>query len=288
MPVFKPYYTIKGSLLAGLINSGKPVPGNWRLNILLESENDLNPALFKFIGGINREFVFSITDTLLKRTREFPHLLGKLYLLTSMTRSLTGKRNILVFSEADGNPSVDTGAIKSFFEAQGSRDINFPLLQVKNPNKKDNSTWRLLTPGFRDSDSSTIIKEIALTGENTIIYFKEPVNDLSALEQIDRELNQSDKQLVQNEAGNGIKEREEFEMERDLWRKRALLYQDFLMLSKSVQQKEYYDVIDWYHKEYEALPVWYKRLGHVIKVLMGKRKLKSLFNKKPVKNTGNR
>jgi hypothetical protein len=33
-----------------------------------------------------------------------------------------------------------------------------------------------------------------------------------------------------------------------------------------------------YHNEYEILPPWYKRLGHIIKVLAGKRTFKSLFN----------
>jgi hypothetical protein len=34
-----------------------------------------------------------------------------------------------------------------------------------------------------------------------------------------------------------------------------------------------------YHNEYEILPLWYKRVGHIIKVLTGKRTLKSLFKK---------
>jgi len=33
-----------------------------------------------------------------------------------------------------------------------------------------------------------------------------------------------------------------------------------------------------YHFEYEILPLWYKQIGHVLKVLMGKRTFKSLFN----------
>jgi hypothetical protein len=33
-----------------------------------------------------------------------------------------------------------------------------------------------------------------------------------------------------------------------------------------------------YKNEYEILPLWYKRLGHLIKVLMGKRTFKSLFD----------
>ena len=35
--------------------------------------------------------------------------------------------------------------------------------------------------------------------------------------------------------------------------------------------------LDWYKKEYEVLPLWYKRFGHIIKVAKGKRTFKSLF-----------
>lgn len=33
-----------------------------------------------------------------------------------------------------------------------------------------------------------------------------------------------------------------------------------------------------YYQEYEILPSWYKKLGHIIKVIMGKRSFRSLFN----------
>lgn len=36
---------------------------------------------------------------------------------------------------------------------------------------------------------------------------------------------------------------------------------------------------NWYDKEYEVLPSWYKRIGHIIKVAQGHRSLKSLFKK---------
>jgi hypothetical protein len=35
---------------------------------------------------------------------------------------------------------------------------------------------------------------------------------------------------------------------------------------------------NYYNNEYEVLPLWYKRLGHIIKVLMGKRSFKSLYS----------
>lgn len=37
---------------------------------------------------------------------------------------------------------------------------------------------------------------------------------------------------------------------------------------------------DFYYYEYEILPLWYKRFGHLIKVFMGKRSFRSLFDDK--------
>jgi len=36
----------------------------------------------------------------------------------------------------------------------------------------------------------------------------------------------------------------------------------------------------WYNKEYEVLPLWYKRIGHLIKVLQGNRSIKSFYKKR--------
>lgn len=40
------------------------------------------------------------------------------------------------------------------------------------------------------------------------------------------------------------------------------------------------DVKNWYHNEYEVLPLWFKRLGHIVKVFQGRRTFKSLFSDK--------
>jgi hypothetical protein len=48
----------------------------------------------------------------------------------------------------------------------------------------------------------------------------------------------------------------------------------------SLQKKQTADNVEWYHNEYEILPTWYKRIGHVIKVFMGKRTFRSLFSDK--------
>lgn len=46
---------------------------------------------------------------------------------------------------------------------------------------------------------------------------------------------------------------------------------------RSKYKDDYEQLFQWYHNEYEVLPLWYKRFGHILKVLMGKRTFKSLF-----------
>lgn len=44
-------------------------------------------------------------------------------------------------------------------------------------------------------------------------------------------------------------------------------------------------ILEFYHSEYEVLPLWYKRFGHILKVITGKRSLKSLFDDEAKKGT---
>jgi hypothetical protein len=61
-------------------------------------------------------------------------------------------------------------------------------------------------------------------------------------------------------------------------------HQSYLEILKS--QDEALKINDFYHSEYEVLPLWYKRVGHIIKVITGKRSFRSLFdnNVKKYKN----
>jgi hypothetical protein len=44
------------------------------------------------------------------------------------------------------------------------------------------------------------------------------------------------------------------------------------------QKQDLAKILDFYKYEYEILPLWYKRFGHILKVISGKRTLKSLFS----------
>lgn len=55
-------------------------------------------------------------------------------------------------------------------------------------------------------------------------------------------------------------------------------YKTHIAVLKSVHEATELQL--YYDKEYEVLPIWYKRFGHILKLLMGKRNFKSLFNNK--------
>jgi len=55
-------------------------------------------------------------------------------------------------------------------------------------------------------------------------------------------------------------------------------YKEHVEILKSSHQAK--DLQTYYHNQYEILPLWYKRLGHLIKLLIGKRTFKSLFTHK--------
>jgi len=51
--------------------------------------------------------------------------------------------------------------------------------------------------------------------------------------------------------------------------------------------KDDYDILfKWYQNEYEVLPLWYKRVGHILKVMTGRRTLRSLFSDDEKKTNG--
>ncbi|AMM51850.1 hypothetical protein TH61_12605 [Rufibacter sp. DG15C] len=65
------------------------------------------------------------------------------------------------------------------------------------------------------------------------------------------------------------------------YEKELLANREYLRVLRNT--KQYEEVLKFYTNEYEVLPLWFKRVGHVIKVVTGKRTLKSLFNKNYIK-----
>ena len=55
-------------------------------------------------------------------------------------------------------------------------------------------------------------------------------------------------------------------------------YKNHIAILRSSHQAN--ELQQYYHNEYEVLPLWYKRFGHIIKVITGKRSFRSLFSDK--------
>jgi hypothetical protein len=52
------------------------------------------------------------------------------------------------------------------------------------------------------------------------------------------------------------------------------------LLELSAKHNEVDDILRFYKNEYEILPLWYKRFGHILKVMQGKRSFRSLYDKR--------
>ena len=63
----------------------------------------------------------------------------------------------------------------------------------------------------------------------------------------------------------------------------GLILNDLIFANKMLQKenpklaKQLNKPISWYYKEYEVLPLWYKRIGHIIKILQNNRSWRSIF-----------
>jgi hypothetical protein len=104
-----------------------------------------------------------------------------------------------------------------------------------------------------------------------------PTDLLNTLKEADHSLHKATPQLFDLYEKNKLLEKENAELRRrNSFNERELehqkQYQDILRSRHSTRELQ-----DYYNDEYEVLPKWYKRFGHLVKVMMGKRTFRSLF-----------
>jgi len=278
MPL-KPYYTIRPALLLDK-NKDNFDAENINLNILLSKETELTPFLYSVLNRMANEYIISICASLLQDRSILTGLLSKVYILIALNKSSSGQKIIPIFSEAHyQNESLNIEEFRAYLDHQGLHNVKLPIFDYSINGIQTIDNFSLFVMAEQPTELRNEFSENREYATTTIIAFRKEITDLTIIADLK-------KQIISNERNNILNtdisqfymEKEELELERELWKKRTLLYQDFLSLSKKIQEKEYYDVINWYHKEYEILPLWYKRLGHIIKVIMGKRNFRSLFS----------
>lgn len=274
----RPYYTINASLLIEQnIHCIDHV--NTKLNILLNTETEFTPHLYRILASLKNEYIVSLAASLFQDQNILSDLSAKLYLLVVLNNSSKGQKVLPIFSKAGQANSLHIGKVQTYLNQQGLYDVKLPVFKYSVTGIQTIDNCALLVMSGQPADLRNEYSGDNAYATTMIIASREEITDLTAIADLR-------KQMVSYQGNSNLNddiyqfyiEKEEFEVERELWRKRTLLYQDFLSLSKRVQEKEYFDVLNWYKKEYEILPTWYKRVGHVIKVMMGKRSFKSLFD----------
>jgi ActR/RegA family two-component response regulator len=133
---------------------------------------------------------------------------------------------------------------------------------------------------------ATAIQQVTSSANIFLFYLDNPSNiaDIfNAIEQAEGQLQQNFPQtwhLLKENRALAVKEKE--------WQVKTTLLEEKLEsltnyhlhnnAPESVYKKQVTELLDFYNTEYEVLPMWFKRLGQVVKVLTGKRTFKSLYN----------
>ncbi len=277
MPL-KTYYTIGTSLLL-LLNKDSFKSGSTKLNILLSKETDFAPHLYSILDKLENEYIISISASLLQDRSFLPELLSKVYILLALNKSSNGQKLIPIFSEAHyQNESLNIDEFQAYLNQQGLHKAKLPIFDysVNGIQTLDNCSLFVM-----QEQAAGLLNTFSENNDYTstmIIAFRKEVTDFTVISDLENQIIVWEKtHILKTDISQYYITKDEFELETELWKKRTMLYKDFLSLSKKIQEKEYYDVLNWYRDEYEILPLWYKRIGHIIKAIMGKRSFKSLF-----------
>jgi hypothetical protein len=266
------YYTINAGTL--LSQSGNPVfEGNQDicLNLLLDIQPSQCADLLNLLNKRGSEFLFSLSSHTVKDAEQLKALLPACYLLASLHLYAAGDAAFIPVLCEQPAGELQTGLLQAYFDEQGIASLQTPVL-----NKREAGIHQATCCSFMVHNMATppdMYESIPVLPA-IIVFEPTPANPVTWNELA----GQLQSGIMLAAEARPAFEQKRCETEISRWQKRALLYRQFLQLSKQVQEQEYYEVIDWYNHEYEILPLWYKRFGHIIKVLMGKRSFRSLFS----------
>jgi hypothetical protein len=279
------YITIPYSLLGDETQISCNHVNDVGVNVLIDQEEIDIKNIMDYVRKLDYYYIFSLSSAIINGAA-FDNLLPKLYTLFTLSASFTKKnKSIPVFADTSTDQLMGLKKIKDYFFQQSEPDIE--LLRF-------------------DSDEIRAEKNILLAGLTHLKLFTE----VQLEEYRSKEINQiiipfkgvahlkHEMELITSLSQDNRYTKLFFEMttlrmnscqllyQSELWEKRAKLYLSFLSISKKIDKSQYYDLQQWYEREYEVLPVWYKRVGHIVKVLIGKRNFRSLFsdNVKKYKN----
>ena len=258
------------------------------INIFIDQPSVNIPDLYRFLRNVQYNFVVSISAATLATADE--KLLADVYLLFCLSAcTRMNKSRIYIYVEHDDSlAKAASQKLKNYFFSQGEMHVEHvaaghPIQEIL-----------LNTTLFIDHTSLA-----AMDRDLSAKYSAEKINQVLVSLPLNGSIAEIAGQLAAairvNEFLRSFIEIVSLRMETDwtltqsgLWKSRAQLYLSFISLSKKVGEKQYYDVLDWYKKEYEVLPLWYKRFGHILKWLTGNKKINILPGRQKLRTTGSK
>jgi hypothetical protein len=205
---------------------------------------------------------------------------------------LNGDNPLFIFNSGTAHSDSYITILRKNFTDQGYNNIETIIVEnnsVYDHTKKDNKTICLYPKMSSDellSEYAGAIKKITTTGYSFFFFPDNPGNITKILATIDEaELNlQKDVPQIYFL----LKENRMLALKEQQLQIKAALLEEKLDSLKSYHlhtnapetryKKQVTELLDFYNTEYEVLPLWFKRLGHIVKVITGKRTFKSLFN----------
>jgi hypothetical protein len=245
------------------------------INIFIDSCNIELTSMINFLRSIQFNYIFSLSGDILDPAN-IATVLPKLYTLFTLSGCFHNCINYVpVFINTNEKYAASPELIKRYFQSQGNSDIEFLILS-SSPTLPviKNNILILEYSQLETFNESNLEKYNDLSLQQVLLISHHTQSKSNNLQEIESVINSNRflKEFLKQVRSKIEISRQLYET--DLWKKRAGLYYSFIGLSKKVGENQYYDILKWYNDEYEVLPVWYKRVGHIIKYITGKKKLR--------------
>jgi hypothetical protein len=246
----------------------------------------LSPPKHSFCILIDLDELFTISNGELKKTIE---VFISLTFHINYIKIASGKPLVL-FETRKSNAENLISTIIGAFKNQGYDDVEIILLNENMNRSKE--TERQICFNLQESFASLFSHYVdsikQLDSSNSIFFFF--LAKLGELPEILNILEKAETDVRENfpQVYNLVNENMSLKInERDLHAHFVLMqeqldslsnYHLYNNLSESRYKRQIKELLRFYKNEYEILPTWYKRFGHIVKVIAGKRTLRSLFN----------
>ena len=246
----------------------------------------LLPPKHSFCVLIDLDELFTISNAELKKKIE---VFISLTFHFNYIKVESGKPLIL-FETRKSNGENLISTIIGAFNDQGYDDVEIILLD-ENINRSKGAKkqiWLNLQESFVNlfSDYIQSIKQLDSSDASFFFFLAKPgelSEILNTLEEAETDVRENFPQvynLLNENMSLKIKERD---LHTDLVLIQEQLdslnnYHLYHNLSESRYKRQIKELLRFYKNEYEILPTWYKRFGHIVKVIAGKRTFRSLFD----------